>query len=296
MSAPRVVASRSPVLALSSNKGGVGKTTVATNLAIYFRALREDLPVLLVTLDDQNIVDRMFALRPLQAADGNLKHGWAERSFARVIRLGQYGVHFVPSAPETALLKGRAEDPHTLRRILLRTEWQGIALLDTKSDLESLTLNAYHAADRVVVPVSDRASLEEAAKTFRLLERCGLGSERGRVLMTLVDHRSRVRGEKAQLLGRLLAEVRARGWPYYRTYLSRSPSVESLNSASGVPLSILHHGKGTLVHEQLRELAEEMLQDLGLSRICGAEPAVRWGAAPEHARPQTGLLGVFRRR
>jgi chromosome partitioning protein len=304
MAAPPVSASRT-VLTVSSNKGGVGKTTIATNLAIYLRALREELPVLLVSLDDQKILDRMLALRPLRPGDGHLKHGWAERSFARVIQLGDYGVHFVPSAPEVTLLKARAEEPRTLRRILERTEWEGLVILDTKSDLEALTLNACHAADRVLIPVADWTSLEEAGKSFAWLERAGLGRERGRVLLTLVDRRTRVRGSKTHLMGRLLGEIRRRGWPYYRTYLSRSPTVESLNSGTGKPLSILHHARGTPAHGQMRELAEEVLQDLGLSTVRSqrGEPAELWGprrdALPlrwSTERLATGLLGALRRR
>ena len=34
------------VVGVTSNKGGVGKTTLATNLAIYARALHEAMPVL----------------------------------------------------------------------------------------------------------------------------------------------------------------------------------------------------------------------------------------------------------
>jgi cellulose biosynthesis protein BcsQ len=242
----------------------VGKTTVAANLAIFARALLEDLPVLLVSLDDQQLVDRMFALRPPLPGEGNLKHGWAERSLARVIQLGQYGVHFVPSPPDLTLLKARAEDPRTLARILAASEWPGLVILDTKSDLEALTLNAFHAADRVVMPVADRASLEEAGKAIAILERAKLGIDRARLLLTLVDLRTRVEGEGLHLVDRLLDEIERRGWPCYVTHLSRSPRVETLNSDASRPLSILHHARGTIVHSQLRDLALEVLRDLGL--------------------------------
>jgi chromosome partitioning protein len=208
--------------------------------------------------------------------EGNLKHGWAERSLARVIQLGQYGVHFVPSPPDLTLLKARAEDPRTLRRILAATEWPGLVILDTKSDLEALTLNAYHAADRVLMPVADSSSLEEAAKAIAILERAKLGSDRARVVLTLVDLRTRLEGEGLHLVDRLLDEIERRGWPCYATHLSRSPRVELLNSGHAAPLSILHHARGTIVHSQLRDLAAEVLADLGL-------------AAPASGRAAAGL-------
>jgi cellulose biosynthesis protein BcsQ len=251
----------------------VGKTTVASNLAIYFRALREDLPVLLVGLDDQCTLDRMFALREPRPGDGNLKHGFSERSFDRVAQLGQYGVHFVPSPPDLIGLKARAEDVGTLRRIVERTVWDGVVIFDTKSDLEALTQNALVAADRVLIPVADWASLEEAAKLFAFLERVRPGARKARVLLTLADLRTRVDGPGHDLRTRLEAEVRARGWPLHRTMLSRSPRVEALNSATGRPLSILHHASGTPIHRQFKELAEEVLADLGLGEQAGYVPS-----------------------
>jgi cellulose biosynthesis protein BcsQ len=262
------------VLTVASNKGGVGKTTLATNLAIYLRALHEELPILIFSLDDQGIVERMFGLGARPPGDGNVKHGWAERSFERLIHLGQYGVHYVASAPDTALLKSRADDPSTLRRILERTEWPGLVIVDTKSDLEGLTRNALFAADRVLVPVADRAALEEAGKVFEILQRAGF-PQRARVVLTLVDRRTRLEATGEELAERLRDEVLSRGWPICQASISRSPRVEALNSESGRPLSILHAARGTSVHRELRELAEEVAKDLGLGpgpRVLRSEP------------------------
>jgi cellulose biosynthesis protein BcsQ len=288
------------VLTVSSNKGGVGKTTLATNLAIYLRALREELPVAVVGLDDQRVIDRMFGLRAPRPGERNLKHGWAERSLDRVLQIGEYGVHFVPSPPDVSLLKARAQDPGTLRRILDRSGWEGVFILDTKSDLEALTRSAWHAADRILIPVADWASLEEAGKVLAMLERAQLAVERARIVLTLVDRRSRVDGTET-LLHHLEAEIEQRGWPRYATTISRSPRVEALNSATRKPLSILHHGRGTAVYGELHDLACEVLCDVeGLSSRSGkgGEPDVLWGLRvesrlrPRRPAPARGLAGT----
>jgi cellulose biosynthesis protein BcsQ len=154
-------------------------------------------------------------------------------------------------------------------------------IVDTKSDLEALTRNALHAADRVVVPVADWTSLEEAGKVFSILARVGQ-AKRARVLLTLVDRRTHIEATGEELAHRLRAEVVARGWSVYDASLSRSPRVEALNSETGRPLSVLHHARGTGVHRELRALADEVARDLGLApaRIAGAPAStLRAGSA-----------------
>ena len=280
MDAPSDRAIRPWVLAVSCNKGGVGKTTVASNLALYLRALREDLPILIVSLDDQRTLDRMFSIGALDRGAKNLKHAWAERSFSSVIRLGEYGVHYVPAPTDVSRLKARAGDPHALRRLIDHTEWGGIVILDTKSDLEALTKNAFQAADRILVPIADHASLDEAAKVMRILEQSRIGADKARVLLTLVDRRTKLGDPARPLVETLEAAVAENGWSRYETTISRSPRVEMLNSGTDKPKSILHHGRGTAVHGQLRALAEEVLVELDASGRLAAPRPTRRAAAP----------------
>jgi cellulose biosynthesis protein BcsQ len=251
------------VVTVTSNKGGVGKTTFAANLAVYLRALREDLPILLLGLDEQPLIDRMFAIGP-HLPEATVAGALRDGSFSSALRLGQYGVHYVPSSPHISELKTQIADVFHLQKALLRTGWQGLVIVDTKSDFEILTRNAVAASDLSIVVVKDQTSLHEARRVFEFLDQCGREQERGRVLFSLMDLRVKYQEEGAQdILALLLAEVRRRGYPHFPTFISRSPKIESLyTNPSGRALSVLHGAQGSLVHRQMRYLATDVLEAL----------------------------------
>jgi cellulose biosynthesis protein BcsQ len=269
------------VLTVTSNKGGVGKTTVATNLAVYFRALREDLPVLLIGLDDHQLIDRMFEIDTTArgpAIESVLRSG----DLTPAIRLGQYGVHYVPSSAEIGDLKQELRDPFYLLEVLHRAAWRGLVVIDTKSDLEILTRNAIAAADLSIVVVEDQLSIHEAVRVFDLLDRYRKPRGSARVLMSLVDQRIKYDdAERGDMLTLLRTEVDARGLPRFETFLARSPKVQSLGTnPAGRPLAILHNAKGSSVFRQMHELACEVLHLLDDGDLDGCADAPPAAAEP----------------
>lgn len=254
------------VLTVTSNKGGVAKTTVATNLAVYFRALREDLPILVVGFDDQSMIDRMFSLED-EAPEMNVLGAVRDGSFASAIRLGQYGVHYVATSPDVSDLKGEISEVHRLREILRETNWNGLVILDTKSDFEILTRNAIAASDLSVVVVHDHTSLLEAKKVYDFIERLGWPRDRAKVLLSLVDRRIKFSAgtdeERIDILAHLVSEVRKQGYPLFESFISRSPKVEALyTNPFGRAVSILHGAQESLIHLQMSHLARDILDSL----------------------------------
>jgi cellulose biosynthesis protein BcsQ len=253
------------VVTVASNKGGVGKTTIATNLAVFLRALREDLPILVLEFDDQTMPDRMFAIG--QGPAGlDVAEALRAGTFAEAIRLGQYGVHYVPSSPIMSDLKREIGDPFYLQSVLLRTGWQGLVIIDTKSDLEILTQNAIAASDLSIVVVHDLASLQQAEKLFGLLDAWGVPRERARVLLSLVDRRIKYAAGE-DVLGFLVSRIREAGYPLFETFLSRSHTIEALyTNPDGRAHSILHGAPNSLVHRQMRHLGQDLLDALDALR------------------------------
>lgn len=213
---------------VASNKGGVGKTTIAANLATYVRALRESEPVLVFGFDDQTMLDRIFELEAGRERP-TIADGLAEGDLRRVIRFGQYGVEYVPTSRDVPALRKLLDGSNGLRRILLASDRPGYVVIDTKSDFENLTRAAIEIADLTIVVVKDQTSLHEAHRIFEHLARSGGAPVRARVLLSLMDLRVKYQeGESLDIMGHLVSEVRRAGYPLFETFISRSPKVEAL--------------------------------------------------------------------
>ncbi len=254
------------VVVVASEKGGVGKTTIATNLAVYLKALREDLPVTIASFDNHFSVDQMFAIGAHKGV--SVAGLFAGVPAAELARLGEYGVQFLASDRS---LSPPDDDPRHLRRVLARSALQGILILDTRPILDYFTRNALIAADLVLVPVKDRASLVNAGSLLQALRQAEEPLEKVWLLPSLVDARLRLRQEIG-MREFLVFSAQERGYQVLDTFIAKSPKVEGLATGFASRIHpVITHARGTVVHGQLRELAGFVLQrfdatDLPLSR------------------------------
>jgi cellulose biosynthesis protein BcsQ len=249
------------IVTISSEKGGVGKTTLATNLAIYLKALHEDLPVTLFSFDNHFSVDRMFRIgkgKPKGDVSGLFRGALPEE----LAETGEYGVQFVPSCEELHRLRRELDEPTLLAASLTRSAVGGIVIIDTRPDLDIFTQNALFAADRVIVPVKDAPSLENCRHIYEFFDEHGLSRRPLRVLPCLVDARIHFDGPFRDPYQLLKAYAINRGYRCLEGYIAKSPKVESLNTnPEGKIYPVLTHGRQTDVHVQLAHVARQVYLD-----------------------------------
>ncbi|MFO7983985.1 MAG: ParA family protein [Desulfuromonadales bacterium] len=238
------------VVAVASEKGGVGKTTVSTNLAVFLKGLREDLPVSIASFDNHFSVENMFAIgRHRGRSVSDLFQG---TQAAELMQIGEYGVEFMASEQR---LTPPGDDPHFLRQALSRSDLSGILILDTRPILDYFTCSALLAADLILVPVKDRASLVNVSSIRRTMEEIGANVERLWLLPSIIDRRLRLRNNMP--LDRFLADsARERDYQVIDTYIAKSPKVEGLatNLTSRV-YPVLTHARYTNAYRQFKDLA-----------------------------------------
>jgi len=259
------------IITISSEKGGVGKTTLATNLAIYLKAMREDLPVTIFSFDNHFTIDRMFEHKG-QKLKGDVHDMLMGAGATEVVHIGQYGVGYIPSSTELGDIHERFKGPMTLARMLAESGLSGIVIIDTRPDLNILTQNALYAADRVLIPVKDMPSLDNCRNIFSLFEQRGIDKRSLALLPCLIDERIKFEGVFKDLKTLLRAFAANRGYRCLDTFISKSPKVESLNTnPDGKIYPILTHARGTDVHGQFTEISRDLLRSYDTtpeSRAC----------------------------
>ena len=235
------------IYALANQKGGVGKTTTAINLAACLAEAGEH--SLVIDLDPQANATSGLGERANGVSTLDLLDGAPLATLARPTRFAN--LDLVPAKPELAAasveLSALAGGERYLADALAgATERWSFVFLDCPPSFGPLTVNALAAADRVIVPVqAEYYALEGLSQLLGSIElvkmRLNPGLGIAGILLTMVDGRTRlaaqVEAEVREHFGELvfatsvpravrLAEAPSHGLPAI-AYDRRSPGAEA---------------------------------------------------------------------
>jgi len=218
------------VYAVANQKGGVGKTTTAVNLAACLAEAGER--ALVVDLDPQANATSGLGERANGSSTYDLLDGAPLAGLAKPTRFEN--LDLVPSRAELAgaavELARRADGERYLADALGEARARyGFAFLDCPPSLGPLTVNALAAADSVLVPVqAEYYALEGLSQMLRSIElvRTRLNPELrlGGVLLTMVDGRTRLATEVSEEVRRHFGDLVFRNVVPRSVRLAEAPS------------------------------------------------------------------------
>jgi len=247
---------RGKVYAFANQKGGVGKTTSAVNLAACLAEAGERAVV--VDLDPQANATSGLGLRANGTSTYDLLDGAALSELVKPTRFEN--LFLVPSRPELAgaavELSQREDGERFLAHALADADGFDFVLLDCPPSLGPLTVNALAAAQRVVVPVqTEYYALEGLAQLVQSIElvkrRLNPSLAIAGVLLTMADTRTRLSAE-------VEAEVRKHfGALVFDAVVPRSVRVAEAPS-HGLPVT--HYDRRSRGAEAYWKVAMELVQ------------------------------------
>ena len=202
----------SRIYALANQKGGVGKTTTAVNLAACLAEAGER--ALVVDLDPQANATSGLGEHANGVSSYDLLDGAPLQELAKPTRFPN--LYLVPSKPDLAgavvELARRDDGEQFLARSLARSaDGYTFVFLDCPPSLGPLTVNALAAAHRVLVPVqAEYYALEGLTQLLRSVE---LVKQRlnprlvvAGILLTMVDRRTRLAAQVEEEVRRHLGD------------------------------------------------------------------------------------------
>jgi chromosome partitioning protein len=205
------------IYALANQKGGVGKTTTAINLAACLAEAGE--PALVVDLDPQANATSGLGEHVNGTSTYDLLDGAPLRELVRQTRFPN--LYLVPSKPDLAgatveLAQHGDGDTYLREALSSGADEYAFIFLDCPPSFGPLTVNALAAADRVLIPVqAEYYALEGLSQLVRSVElvkaRLNPRLAVGGVLLTMVDARTRlsadVESEVRRYFGNLVFET-----------------------------------------------------------------------------------------
>jgi chromosome partitioning protein len=201
------------IYAVANQKGGVGKTTTALNVAACLAEAGER--TLVLDLDPQANATSGLGERAGSASSYDLLDGVDLQKVARETRFPN--LFLVPSRPELAgavVELARKDDGETyLRRALVSARSAySFVFIDCPPSLGPLTVNALAACDRVLVPVQcEYYALEGLSQLLRSVElvrsRLNPRLSIAGMLLTMVDSRTRLAADVAAELRRAFGDL-----------------------------------------------------------------------------------------
>jgi chromosome partitioning protein len=218
------------IYALANQKGGVGKTTTAVNLAACLAEAGER--ALVVDLDPQANATSGLGLRANGSSSYDLLDGASAADLAKPTAFPN--LYLVPSKPELAgavvELARRADGDRYLADALGEAPAGfSFVFLDCPPSLGPLTVNALAAADRVVVPVqAEYYALEGLSQILQSVElvraRLNPRLQVAGILLTMVDARTRLAAEVEAEVRRHLGGLVFDTWIPRSVRLAEAPS------------------------------------------------------------------------
>lgn len=252
------------VIAVANQKGGVGKTTTAVNLAACLAALGRR--ILLLDLDPQANATSGVGLEKIEGASCYRVLVGDEELLAKIRPTAFQNLEIIPSEIdlcgadiEIARADNHLQRLRTVLQPLKETDRYEVVLIDCPPSLGVLTLNAFAAAEGLLVPLQcEYYALEGISMINRILAQLrdsgvNPGLELLGVVMTMFDGRTR-------LSPSVVSEVREHfGEKVFQTVI---PRTTRLAEAPSFGQPIIYYDKYSAGAAAYEVLAQEFLSRL----------------------------------
>jgi len=255
------------IIALCNQKGGVGKSTTAQNLAVFLSAFGKR--VLLVDIDPQANTTSGLGFNPRKTEKSIYHLLIGKDAVDSVVKKTKIlAVDLLPSSPalagaaiELIDIKNRE---YKLKEVLepVRRKYDFI-IIDSPPSLSLLTINALTAAQKIIIPVQcEYYALEGLADLLQTIQLVN-SNLKTRIavmgaLLTMYDRKSR--------LNRAVEKEIRRKFPAY-VFETVIPRNVSLAEAPSFGKTILQYDPYSHGAKAYRQLAEEVLKLEGIRKI-----------------------------